>query len=94
MRPGRIIKMLRIAEGLSQKELAQKLEVSRSYLSLVENDKKMPGLPFLNKAAKIFDIPPVLLFVEPDNEDSDLFRELQKILGNILAAKINVLKAV
>lgn len=90
MRPGLIIKMLRIAEGLSQKDLADKLDVSRSYLSLVENEKKTPGLPLLRVTAQYFGIPVALLFVEPDGEDSIIFNELQKILGNVLAAKVRL----
>jgi transcriptional regulator with XRE-family HTH domain len=85
--------MLRTAEGLSQKALAEKLEVSRSYLSLVENEKKSPSLPFLNKAAEAFSIPPVLLFVDPKDEESELFIDLQKILGKVLAAKVHLTKA-
>lgn len=90
MHPGRIIKMLRTAEGWSQKELATKLGVSRSYLSLVENGKKTPAIPIILEIAKLFDIPAALLFVEPDREDSETFKELQRILGNVLAAKIHL----
>lgn len=82
--------MLRTAEGWSQKELAEKLDVSRSYLSLVENEKKTPAIPIILEAAKLFDIPAALLFVETDREDSDTFKELQRILGDVLAARIHL----
>jgi transcriptional regulator with XRE-family HTH domain len=90
MHPGRIIKMLRTAEDLSQINLAKKLDISRSYLSLVENEKKTPALPVIQRIAKLFDIPAALLFIEPDRNDSDLEIDLQRILGDVLAAKIHL----
>lgn len=75
---------------MSQIDLAKKLDLSRSYLSLVENEKKTPALPVIQKIAKLFDIPAALLFIEPDREDSDLEKELQRILGDVLAAKIHL----
>lgn len=37
-------------------EMARKLELSRSYLSEMENGKKDPSLEILDKYAKIFEI--------------------------------------
>jgi len=61
---GQLIKIGRINNKLSQKDVASKLEVTSNYISLVENNKKNPSINFLRGAAKLFDIPPILLIWE------------------------------
>lgn len=91
MKSGKIIQLLRTAEGTSQLELADKLRVSRTYLSQIENNRKQPSLAFLRDVAKVFKVPLVLLLTIEDDFDSNLFDELKKILSNILTAKISVI---
>ncbi len=54
---GRTIKHLRTAADQSQGQLARALDVTSSYLSLVEHDKREPSLSFLKQAAKHFEVP-------------------------------------
>lgn len=91
MKSGKIIQLLRTAEEISQLELADKLRVSRTYLSQVENNRKQPSLSFLRDVAKVFKVPLVLLLTIEDDFDSNLFDELKKILSNILTAKISII---
>lgn len=91
MKAGKIIQLLRTAEGISQLELADKLKVSRTYLSQIENNRKQPSLSFLRDVAKVFKVPLVLLLTIEDDFDSNLFDELKKILSNILTAKISII---
>lgn len=91
MNSGKIIQLLRTAEGISQLELADKLKVSRTYLSQIENNRKQPSLSFLRDVAKVFKVPLVLLLTIEDDFDSDLFDEMKKILSNILTAKISII---
>ena len=48
---GERIREARKRKGLSQDELASKIDVNRSYLSLVENGKSSPTFDFLHKIA-------------------------------------------
>jgi len=48
---GERIREARKRKGLSQDELAGKIDVNRSYLSLVENGKSSPTFDFLDKIA-------------------------------------------
>ena len=89
---GRIIHLLRVADGLSQSELADKLGISRAYLSQVETGHADPGLGLLKKVAKYFDIPLAILLPDEHEENSELFAELQKLLAQVLAAKITAKK--
>jgi transcriptional regulator with XRE-family HTH domain len=91
LRPGYIIKLLRVGEGISQTALAEELGVTRSYLSQVEKERKLPALPFLQKVSQRFEIPLPLLLVEEGEAGEDdlaILSELQGILAKVLAAKV------
>lgn len=48
------IRELREARGLSQEELARRLEVSRQTVNAIENDRYDPMLPLAFRIAKAF----------------------------------------
>lgn len=48
------IRELREIHGLSQEELARKLEVSRQTVNAIENDKYDPMLPLAFRIARVF----------------------------------------
>lgn len=55
------IKRIRVQKGLSQEEMAAALRVTANYISLIENDRKKPGMPFLKKVSTTYKIPFLLL---------------------------------
>ena len=69
---GKTIKFLRIAKGLKQAELSERLEVSKNYISLIENDKREPSLSFLKDLAKVLDIPVGMLFLDMDMSKKEI----------------------
>ncbi len=76
---GKTIKFLRVAKGIKQGELAERIKVSTNYISLVENDKREPSLSFIKELANVLDVPIGLLFLELDmskNEVSPQERDL------------------
>jgi len=58
---GQLIRFGRIGQKISQDDLAKKLDVSKNYISLIENDRKDPSINFLKNTAKLLNIPLVLL---------------------------------
>lgn len=90
MHPGSTIKMLRISEGLSQRSLANKLNVTQAYLSQVENGHKDPGLLLLKNAAQVLRIPVALLVINDSDIDTYAFEEIRAILSNILTARMKI----
>ena len=60
----------RTARGLSQGELADRMDVSRQTINAVEADKYDPSLPLAYKLAAFFDLPAEALFHNPYREDS------------------------
>jgi XRE family transcriptional regulator, fatty acid utilization regulator len=53
---GKRMKVLRIFHGHKQKELAAKLGVKPTLLSMFENDKRDPNLAFLREYTKALNI--------------------------------------
>lgn len=61
---GQLVKIGRLNKKLSQEEVADKLEVSKNYISLIENDKKDPSINFIKGISRLLEIPPILLMWE------------------------------
>jgi transcriptional regulator with XRE-family HTH domain len=51
------LRLIRIFHDLTQKDLANKLQISKSYLSEIESGKKKPTLEIITKYSEQFDIP-------------------------------------
>jgi len=58
----------RTARGLSQGELADRMDVSRQTINAVEADKYDPSLPLAYKLAAFFEMPVETLFHNPYRE--------------------------
>lgn len=63
---GEALRLLRIFNGYKSTELAEKLELSQSYVSELENGKKQPTMEVLDKYAKVFEMKKstLMLFAE------------------------------
>lgn len=53
---GNILKSLRIKEGLTQEELADNLNVSRSSIGMYENGERVPSVEILEMFADFFNV--------------------------------------
>jgi transcriptional regulator with XRE-family HTH domain len=70
MQLGTAIKDLRQESGLRQKELASRVDVTQSYLSQIENDRKEPNLSTLRRIAQELGVSlPILFFLSMDEDD-------------------------
>jgi transcriptional regulator with XRE-family HTH domain len=58
---GRTIKRLRLDRRISQHDLAVAADVTPSFLSLVENDRRQPSLTVIARLAKALSVPEELL---------------------------------
>lgn len=87
---GRILRLLRIANDLSARELAAKAELSQGFISEVEAGKKKPSLDALDKYSKALGVSKatIMYFEESEqNERSENQELLYKILQKLL--KVN-----
>ena len=53
---GDILKRTRMIYGYKASEMSELLQISKSYLSEIENNKKQPSLELLEKYSKIYGI--------------------------------------
>jgi transcriptional regulator with XRE-family HTH domain len=58
---GKAIKRLRRAAGLTQRDLATKLQVNSTYISHLEADRRDPSIALLRKLGSTLNVPPGLL---------------------------------
>lgn len=70
MNIGSSIESLRKLKNISQKELSIKAQITQSYLSLIENNKKEPNLKTLKDISVSLDVPlPFLFLMSMDVDD-------------------------
>ena len=84
MNIGQSIKLVRAIAGLTQGEMAERLDVTSTYLSLVENGKSNPSLAFLDRVEGEFGVPKSFLVwnshFQAKGRDRDL-SERYRLLG-------------
>jgi transcriptional regulator with XRE-family HTH domain len=79
---------MRLFHDMTQKELADRLDVSKSHLSEIESGKKTPTLALLKRYSEVFDIPTssIIFFSESlDGEDPRVDKARVMISSKILA---------
>ncbi len=87
---GSALRRLRAAAGFSQKEFAARLEVSQSYLSQIESDRREPTIPLVRRMAGELGVPSVILFAavlsRPASMTGDEHKQLTKIVNELIEA--------
>lgn len=90
MRLGSSVKKVRKRLGIKQYDLAAKVGISVSYLSLIENGERDPGLGIISRICVGMGVSEVVLLWESiEEEDIDpykreLFRTLKPTIDNML----------
>jgi len=74
---GKRITYFRKKNGMSSKELAEKADVSASYVSQVEREKITPSVDVLRRFSKALKVPVFMLLAE-DEEEKELTREKER----------------
>jgi transcriptional regulator with XRE-family HTH domain len=93
MKYGRAIKIVRTAHGLTQAQLADRLSVGASHLSLIEAGKRTPSLDVLQEIAVALVVPLHLLTLLASNpsefdspENAARVTEVAKTLLHLLSS--------
>lgn len=87
---GNTLKRIRSIYGLKAKEMSERLEISASYLSEIENGKKQPSLELLSRYAEIFDMRLSSLILLTENlEHDDRKQEGGTFIKNLMLKLIN-----
>lgn len=79
----RALKAIRVFHGLSQLELAKQLNISKSYLSEIENGKKTISYSFLEDFSRNFDMPvSTLVYFSENIENPEKISKKFKLAAN------------
>lgn len=71
---GEKLKALRIENNISQKELANNIDISQQSIALYENNKRNPSYKILGKICRFFKVSLEYFFDEPELSKSNLYR--------------------
>lgn len=90
------LRLIRVFHDMKQVELADRLGISKSYLSEIESGKKEPKLDLIERYASEFDIPTssILFFSEGLTNPSQSALSAARAKGIIARKIINFLKLV
>lgn len=87
MNIGKGIKFVRLVSGLRQGEMAECLDISQNYLSLLENNKGEPSVALLKRISETFGVPASFLFWEDampvEGETREVTEKYERIRGLI-----------
>lgn len=90
------LRLIRVFHDTNQTELAGRLGVSKSYLSEIENGKKLPRIELIERYASEFNLPvsSIMFFSENLEKPSDSLNAAEKAKGVIANKVIDFLKLV
>lgn len=92
---GHVIRVLRTAAGIRQKDMAGQAGINPNYLSLVESGKREPSVTVLRAIAKVLNVPISMLFWEfedlptaPSDRERDTLRHLKTLVLEMEALRL------
>lgn len=90
---GEAIKFLRSRRNISQVELAEKVEITQGFLSLIEKGEREPGFELVKKISETLKVPEQLIFLLtcPKNPKQ---KQYEKPLHKIALALDDILRQV
>jgi len=90
------IKKIRILAGLTQKELAEKLEVSSKTISAYETGRALPPLPVLLRIAEVTNVNLESLIKKEDEDfpsnQKEKIKKLEERVANLEQLIVKILK--
>ena len=86
---GHLLKLVRTHKKIKQKEMAEFLNISQNYLSLIESEKKQPSVELISEMAKNLEISnEALLFAASDvpiELGSEERKDFHRLQNNIIS---------
>jgi transcriptional regulator with XRE-family HTH domain len=90
------LRLIRVFHDLKQKDLADRLGISKSHLSEVESGKKQPRVELIERYSSEFGIPPssILFFAESLKNPGESAAAVEKARGVIAHKVLNFLQLI
>jgi len=79
---GGVIKEARVANRLTQKQLAARLDISTHYLLSIEKNRKKPSYDLLFRTIRVLSIPADKIFYPEFIQDEHEVQELRRLLAH------------
>ena len=78
------LRLIRLYHDMNQKELAEKLDISRSHISEIESGKKFPTISLLERYSSVFNMPTssILFFSENLENTSPSEEKVRKFISS------------
>lgn len=86
------IKFYRSLKKISQQDLAERSNISTSYIADIELGRRNPSLKTLLIIAEALEIEPYLLLMNPQKVDNDIIESYSKLLLDKIASDMMELK--
>lgn len=90
------LKLFRVAAGLKQQDVAEALDVTVNYVSMIERGKREPTLKYLKAFSRLAKVPLAVLLWEPPAkgetkaDNADLYARLSALMAqyaNVIGVK-------
>ncbi|HWQ41197.1 MAG TPA: helix-turn-helix transcriptional regulator [Desulfosporosinus sp.] len=78
---GKNIRFYRLSKGFTQEGLAEKVDVSSTYIGYLERCQKSPSLELISTISKALEIEPALLLTPLDKGNDELNRLISLLSG-------------
>lgn len=89
---GEVLKRTRLIYGYKATELSKQLDISPSYLSEIENNKKKPNLDLLEKYALIYDMKvSTLILLSEDHDEAVKKNRAQDFIKKMMVRLIDIM---
>ena len=92
---GNTIKIIRTKRKIRQNDLAERCNLSQTYLSLIENNQKEPNISTLKQICLCLDVPlPFVFFMSLDEQDiqvnkKEAFKLVAPAINNFISEFFN-----
>lgn len=91
---GEALRLIRVYHDLKQKQVAERLDISTSYLSEIEKGHKMPSLDLIQRYSDIFGLPvSSIMFFAETVEDGSAFDRARSFVAGKMVGLMQFLEA-
>ena len=80
MKIGHKLKRLRISNSLTQDELASRIDLSKGFISQIENDSASPSIATLEDILEVLGISPTEFFSDIDTREKVVYSKSDRVL--------------
>lgn len=93
---GEVLRLLRIFNDYKASDMAEKLGISKSYLSEIEHNKKQPTLELLDKYALVLNIrtSTLMVFSEALDDDPTIKKDAKQTIARAAVKWLQILERV